>query len=91
MNIRWSSRAANEYRALLAYIANENPVAATRVGDILWNTVESLAVFPRRGRVGSVPGTRELPIPGLPYIIVYRLEEDTVGIARILHGAQRYP
>jgi plasmid stabilization system protein ParE len=27
----------------------------------------------------------------LPYIVVYRVREDTVYVLRILHGAQQWP
>jgi plasmid stabilization system protein ParE len=34
---------------------------------------------------------RELPLPPLPLIVVYRVHEDAVEISNILHGAQRWP
>jgi toxin ParE1/3/4 len=43
------------------------------------------------GRAGRVRGTRELVVPGLPYIVIYRVRKDTIQIARILHGAQLWP
>ena len=55
--------------------------------------VERIAVlyyFPRVGRVGSVPGTRELVVPDTPYIVIYRLTER-VEVLRIRHGAQLWP
>jgi plasmid stabilization system protein ParE len=36
-------------------------------------------------------GTRELPLPPLPFVVVYRLRGEAVEIARVLHGAQRWP
>ncbi len=46
---------------------------------------------PRRGRPGRVAGTRELVVPGTPYIVVYAVGADYVRIHRVLHGAQRWP
>jgi plasmid stabilization system protein ParE len=43
------------------------------------------------GRPGRVAGTRELALAPLPFIVVYRVREYRVEIARILHGAQRWP
>jgi plasmid stabilization system protein ParE len=43
------------------------------------------------GRPRRVAGTRELALAPLPFIVVYRVKEDRVEIARILHGAQRWP
>ena len=36
-------------------------------------------------------GTREPVFPGLPYIVVYRVKDRVVEIARIYHGAQDWP
>jgi toxin ParE1/3/4 len=43
------------------------------------------------GRIGRVPGTRELIVGGTPWIIVYRVRADAVEIIRVLHGAQKWP
>ena len=42
---------------------------------------------------GRVEGTRELPVPPLPFIVVYRVLEgaDVVEIVNVVHGAQRWP
>jgi toxin ParE1/3/4 len=48
--------------------------------------------FPLLGREGGVANTREFPIPGLPYIIVYKIESETdIDILTIIHGHQNYP
>jgi toxin ParE1/3/4 len=43
------------------------------------------------GRQGRAPGTRELVIARTPFIVAYRLHNETIEILRILHGAQRWP
>lgn len=57
----------------------------------LFERVDALTAFPRRGRPGRVPDTRELVISGLPYVAVYRLKGDVIEVARVLHGAQQWP
>ena len=70
------------------YIARENPIAAQRVARSLLLAGDSLSIFPHRGRVGRVRGTREL-LAVRPYIIVYEVgADDVVYILRIWHGAQ---
>lgn len=32
-----------------------------------------------------------LVVPPLPYVIVYEVDEETVNISRVLHGAQDWP
>jgi toxin ParE1/3/4 len=43
------------------------------------------------GRAGRVPGTRELVIAGTPFIIPYRVAENTIQILRVLHGKRKWP
>ena len=42
-----------------------------------------------QGRVDQ--GTRELVVPGLPYIVVYRVGSDAVEILRVYHTAMNWP
>jgi toxin ParE1/3/4 len=50
-----------------------------------------LLTFPGRGRPGKKQGTRELMLASLPYLVVYVVTGDIVHIARLLHGAQKWP
>ncbi|OAN52240.1 hypothetical protein A6A04_00660 [Paramagnetospirillum marisnigri] len=58
--------------------------AAARVGRIIAEAVDALAEFPERGRPGTAPGTRELPLPGLPWRLVHRVMEDRIRLLRLL-------
>ena len=53
--------------------------------------VDLLSDVPDMGRTGRIAGTRELVIPRLPYVLVYRLTNGTVDILTILHTSQRWP
>jgi plasmid stabilization system protein ParE len=74
----WRARALADIGRIVRHIATDNPVAARRVGRELLLAGDSLVMFPRRGRPGRQPGTRELVI--MPrYIVVYRITgADTV-------------
>lgn len=45
------------------------------------------------GRVGRLKGTRELPLPPLPFMVIYRILEhaDAIEILNVIHGTQRWP
>jgi toxin ParE1/3/4 len=47
--------------------------------------------MPESGRLGRVPGTRELVVTGSPYFLPYRIVGDTIQILRVMHGARRWP
>jgi toxin ParE1/3/4 len=94
MQIRWAPKAADALEAIVDYISRDNPVEAQRVGQDIYKRVSGmLGTFPRGGRRGRVTGTRELPLPPLPFIVVYRVLEhaETVEIVNVIHGAQRWP
>jgi toxin ParE1/3/4 len=91
MRIRWSPLATEDLFRIAEYIARENEPAAQRVAKAIYENVTQLNSFPNRGRRGRIEGTREMPVPSLPFIVVYRVAEEIVEIARIIHGAQRWP
>ena len=89
--IRWSPDAADDFVRIIEYIREDNKAAAQRVARSALQQIASLKEFPQLGRPGRVHGTRELPLSPLPFIVVYRLKEEWIEIARVLHGAQRWP
>jgi len=72
-------------------IAVDNPTGASRIVERIRAAVTRLAASSALGRPGRVVGTRELVIPGTPYVVPYRVKGDIVQIITILHGAQRWP
>ncbi|HWY21882.1 MAG TPA: type II toxin-antitoxin system RelE/ParE family toxin [Candidatus Acidoferrum sp.] len=91
MTVRWSPEAAADFAAIVEYIRKQNPSAADRVANKIYDGVASLASFPRQGRVGRTKGTRELVFSPLPYVVVYRVGEEALEVARVLHGSQKWP
>ena len=91
MQIRWSPEAVQDLERIGQRIERDNPRAAREVVLKIYRGIVDLKTFPGRGRAGKVEGTRELVIPSLPYIAVYRLAKDRIEIVRIYHGAQNWP
>ena len=91
MEIRWLEDALADVTEIYRYIAADNPRAAARVVQRIQAAIRPLAEFPHRGRPGRWAGTRELIIPGTPYIVPYRVKGDLVEILRVFHGARRWP
>lgn len=84
----WREAARVDVARIVRHIAEENPVAARQVARELLLAGDSLVMFPRRGRAGRVPNTRELVVLR-PYILVYMVGDDnSVSILRVWHGAQ---
>lgn len=49
---------------------------------------DALMRFPKLGRLDPLIGARMLSIPDIQYLIVYRVDDDTVRILRIWSTAQ---
>jgi toxin ParE1/3/4 len=92
MRIRWTEPAARDLTGICDYTEEHSgPGAARKVALRVYEAVGSLLQFPHFGRSGRKQSTRELVLPGLPFLAVYRVREELIEIARILHGAQRWP
>jgi toxin ParE1/3/4 len=91
MRIIWRRAALNDLEAIREFIAQDNPQAATRVHAAVRTAVDPLASYPNLGRAGRVDGTRELIVVDLPYVIVYRVLEDTVRILAVIHTSRQWP
>ena len=88
MRLRWTTPAAQDLYEITQHIRHDNPTAARQVAKTIYDGCASLRDFPQRGRRGRKEGTRELILPGLPYIVVYRIRNESIEISRIYHGAQ---
>lgn len=86
--IRRQSYAA-DLDQIVDHIAKDNPAAALDMWDEIESQVERLCDFPRSGRTGRMPDTREMVVTGTAYIVVY-IVGDGVELVRVLHGAQQW-
>jgi len=91
MKIKWVRLALNDLDEGGGFLASDNPEAAGRVLRRIWDAVQLLADQPHAGRAGRFPGTRELVVTGTPFIIPYRVVDNTVQILRVLHGKRKWP
>ncbi len=90
MRLKWTRAASRDLDLVEEYIARDNPAAAIDTVRRIIRHVETLAEHPGMGRPGRVEGTRELVLAGLPYVIPYVHEGDSVIVLRVLHGAMKW-
>lgn len=91
MRVKWLRIALANLDAEAEYIAQDNPDAAARTVTAIHRAVDNLRRLPSIGRPGRVLGTRELVVPGTPYIVPYRVRNNAVEILRVFHGSRRWP
>lgn len=90
MKVLWAQAALRHLSEAHEYIAIDNPPAAERQIERIELCANRLRRFPMMGRSGQRAGTREFPVPGTPYTLVYRVKEESVQILAVLHGARNW-
>jgi toxin ParE1/3/4 len=91
VRIIWTKPAARALESIQDYIARDNQRAAWEVAQRIRHAVLQLEEHPKLGRTGRVRGTLELVVPGLPYIVPYRVKGKEVQILSVFHTARKWP
>lgn len=70
------------------YLKEHHPSYRLPTMRKIYAAIQSLKEWPHRGRTGHEAGTRELLFPPLPYVAVYRVNDQSIEVLRIYHAAQ---
>jgi toxin ParE1/3/4 len=88
-------RALADLESIFSYISKDNPRAAEAVIARIERSLKRVARFPNSARAGLKPGTREVSVPGLPYLAVYKVHEGPgegfVEDVAVYHTARKRP
>ena len=91
--IRLLRIAEEDFTEIIKFIAGDNPIAAEAIATKIEKNLELLSDNPHLGRI---PRDEEIKNLGYRYLIVqnyiilYTIEERTILIHRILHGARNF-
>jgi toxin ParE1/3/4 len=89
----WDDEAIEDVRQIVHYIAQHNPSAAQKMGNVIFEKTRNLRYFPLSGKVFRKlhrEDVREVPVP--PYRIIYHVKEaHVVRILKVWHGAREEP
>ena len=91
MHVKWLATAKENLDSDADFIAKDNPKAAESIVQLVVKKIRVLEQYPFLGRIGRIPGTRELIISGTPYIVPYRIVEDRIEILRVIHASREWP
>ena len=92
MKIIWSPLAIDKTTEIAEYIAQDNPSAARKWAEALFDKVQLLKSSPKSGRV--VPETNRTFIRELiygNYRVIYRIEKKQISILTVRHSKQILP
>jgi toxin ParE1/3/4 len=91
MKVVWSRRAIRHLIYLREYIEKDSEQNAALVANRILKAVDLLQSQPEMGRPGRLVGTRELVVPGTPYVIPYWVRRKRLELIAVFHGRQKWP
>lgn len=91
MRIVWLQSSLSDLKAIELYIEHDNPAAARAVKRRVVEAVAHLGRQPDLGGAGRIAGTRELVVPGTPYIVAYTVLAAEIVVLAVIHGARKWP
>jgi toxin ParE1/3/4 len=91
LRIRWFRQALLDLDQIATYIAEDSSTTALDVVVKIIKAVSLLGAQQGIGRAGRVPGTKELIVPGLSYIVPYRVKDGEVQVLRVYHTSRKWP
>ncbi len=89
--IFWLKSALLDIEDICNFISTQNPRSTIMVLNRIEEMANLLVEFADLGRINTRHKTRELVIPNLPYIIVYRQKSGNIEILAILHTSRNRP
>ena len=91
MKLHWTPLAISHLRSTHQHIARDKPAAAEKIIAQILSAAARLADYPSMGRPGRIAGTRELVIPGTPFIVTYRIRRNDLQILAVMHTSRKWP
>jgi addiction module RelE/StbE family toxin len=92
-HIRLLKAAEDDFTEIVTYIAADNLNAANKLASKIEKNLELLSKNPELGRIPLDEDIRKLGYRYLimeDYILFYTIENKTIYVHRILHGARNY-
>ena len=89
MEVVWLPTALKNLQEIKNYIEAESPQSAKIVADQTKKTVSFLQENPHIGKPSLVDGFREMQVSKLPFVIPYKVINNTIIIVRVFHTKQK--
>lgn len=89
MRVVWEDAAKQDFDAAIAFLEEQSPSAARRIGDRILRAVSLLEDFPEIAPASRHRGLRQLVVTRTPYLVIYRVHDDSVEIRAVVHAKQK--
>ncbi len=91
MRIVLLAQALRDITQIHQYIAQDNESAANAVVERISKSLRFIESNPHLGRQTPGQTTREWSVPGLPYVIPYRIRSNRIEVIRVYHTRRQRP
>lgn len=91
MRLKWLRQARTDLFSIHDFIAAHNPQAAERISQDISRAALRLKMFPQLGRAAHRSDVRLMQVPGLPYLIPYRVTGETIEILAVFDERMQRP
>jgi toxin ParE1/3/4 len=89
MKLRWNAETLELLELIHAVRCANDQAAARSFAFRVAEVTGCLLTLPMSGRPGPTKGTWLVPVPGAPYVILYRVEGETVDILSMIYTPDR--
>ena len=89
MEVVWLPTALKNLQEIKNYIEAESPQSAKMVATQIKKTISFIQENPHIGKSSLVDGFREMQVSKLPFVIPYKVINNTIIIARVFHTKQK--
>jgi len=88
MRIRWTPPAAADLQSISDYLKEHHPQYHEPTMRKIYERIRRSMDTPYLGRPGRIEGTRAVLFSPRPYVVVYRIHEQSIEIWRVFHTSQ---
>lgn len=91
MKLRFTPRALENLDVISEYLRSKNPAGLRHVRTAIYDTLQSLILFPRLGRPQKAEGVRKIVTRKYAYLIYYTIDADAeeIIVLNVEHPAQK--
>jgi plasmid stabilization system protein ParE len=89
--VRFTKGAVADLEAALDQARQDGGDREQHLVAALKKALKHLLAWPASGRPGRIVGTREYLLPGLPFLLPYRMDDGVLLVLRFLHSSRRWP
>ena len=89
--LEWTRRAQSDRQRIAEFYTEEaSPLIAIEALAAIRSAADRVRKTPLAYRTGKRAGTRELVMRRFPYVLIYRIQPNSIVILRVLHQSMRY-